>query len=69
MNADQVLAQFAATGVQTCFHGRHINPQIYAGLDGTNWRLADYEKRDGYTALKKIINEGLTQDQVIATVK
>jgi NADH-quinone oxidoreductase subunit F len=69
MNADQVLAQFQATGVQTCFHNRHINPQIYAGLDGTNWRLKDYEARDGYKALKKIIAEGLTQDQVIATVK
>ena len=69
MNATQVLQQFQATGVQTCFHGRHIDPQIYAGLDGTNWRLADYEKRGGYQALKKILNESLTQDQVIATVK
>ncbi|MEJ5991200.1 NADH-quinone oxidoreductase subunit NuoF [Ramlibacter sp. PS3R-8] len=69
MNAQQVLAQFQATGVQTCFHGRHINPQIYAGLDGTNWRRADYEARDGYKALRKILSEGLTQDQVIATVK
>jgi ornithine carbamoyltransferase len=25
-----VLSQFAANGVQTCFHGRHINPQILA---------------------------------------
>ena len=39
MIASQVLSQFQATGVQTCFHGRHIEPQIYAGLDGTNWRL------------------------------
>jgi NADH-quinone oxidoreductase subunit F len=69
MNAQQVLQQFQATGVQTCFHGRHIDPQIYAGLDGTNWRRADYEARDGYKALKKILSEGLTQDQVIATVK
>ncbi len=81
MNADQVLSQFAATGVQTCFHGRHINPQIYAGLDGTNWRLKDYEARGGYAALRKILGKdgsapnpetgvaGLTQDQVIATVK
>jgi NADH-quinone oxidoreductase subunit F len=69
MNATQVLSQFQATGVQTCFHGRHINPQIYAGLDGTNWRLKDYEARDGYKALRKIIADGLTQDQVIATVK
>jgi len=69
MNATQVLSQFQATGVQTCFHDRHINPQIYAGLDGTNWRLKDYEARDGYKALRKIIADGLTQDQVIATVK
>ncbi|MFM2209553.1 MAG: oxidoreductase (quinone) subunit [Pseudomonadota bacterium] len=73
MNAQQVLSQFQATGVQTCFHGRHINPQIYAGLDGTNWRLKDYEARGGYQALRRILgkdgSEGLTQDQVIATVK
>ena len=55
MNAQQVLSQFQATGVQTCFHGRHINPQIYAGLDGTNWRLKDYEARGGYQALRKIL--------------
>ncbi|MBE7940762.1 MULTISPECIES: NADH-quinone oxidoreductase subunit NuoF [Ramlibacter] len=69
MTPQQVLSQFQATGVQTCFHGRHIEPQIYAGLDGTNWRLKDYEARDGYKALRKILSEGLTQDQVIATVK
>jgi NADH-quinone oxidoreductase subunit F len=73
MSAEKILSQFQATGVQTCFHGRHINPQIYAGLDGTNWRLKDYEARGGYQALRKIIGqgegEGMTQDQVIATVK
>ena len=69
MNTSQVLAQFQATGVQTCFHDRHIGAQIYAGLDGTNWRIADYEARGGYQALRKILGEGLTQDQVIATVK
>lgn len=73
MKAQQILAQFAATGVQTCFHDRHINPQIYAGLNGSNWRLKDYEARGGYQALRKILGkdggEGLTQDQVIATVK
>jgi NADH-quinone oxidoreductase subunit F len=55
MNAQQVLAQFQATGVQTCFHGRHIDPQIYKDLDGTNWRLKDYEARGGYKALRKIL--------------
>ena len=69
MSPEQVLAQFQATGVQTCFHDRHIDPQIYAGLDGTNWRLADYEARGGYQALRKILTEGLTPDQVIAEVK
>jgi NADH-quinone oxidoreductase subunit F len=69
MNAQQVLQQFMATGVQTCFHNRHIDPQIYKDLNGTNWRLKDYEARDGYKALRKILSEGITTDQVIATVK
>ncbi|MGV3681908.1 MAG: NADH-quinone oxidoreductase subunit F, partial [Acidovorax sp.] len=71
--AQKILSQFQATGVQTCFHDRHINPQIYAGLDGTNWGIKDYEARGGYQALRKILAQGegagLTQDQVIATVK
>jgi NADH-quinone oxidoreductase subunit F len=74
MNAQQVLAQFQATGVQTCFHGRHISPQIYDGLDGRNWRLKEYEARGGYQALRRILQgadgaEPMTPDQVIATVK
>ena len=68
-SASSVLSQFAATGVQSSFHGRHINPQIMAGLDGNNWRLRDYEARDGYAALKKIITEKMPQDGVIAEVK
>jgi NADH-quinone oxidoreductase subunit F len=64
-----LLAQFAATGVESSFHGRHINPQIMAGLDGKNWGLDDYVKRGGYAALKKILSTGMTQDQVIAEVK
>lgn len=54
---------------QTCFHGRHIDPIILAGLDGTNWRLADYEKRGGYSALRKILSEKIAPDIVIAEVK
>jgi NADH-quinone oxidoreductase subunit F len=39
-------------------------------LNGTNWRLKDYEARDGYKALRKILGERTSpQDQVIATVK
>jgi len=73
MRVHALLQQFQATGVQSCFHGRHIAPQIYAGLDGTNWRLKDYEARGGYQALRKILGkdggEGMTPDQVIAEVK
>ena len=50
----EVLSQFRASGSITCLHGRHIEPQILAGLDGINWRLADYEARGGYQALRKI---------------
>jgi NADH-quinone oxidoreductase subunit E len=45
------------TGVQTCFHDRHINPQIYAGLNGSNWSLKDYEARGGYQHLRKILGK------------
>ena len=73
MTAQDILSQFRATGVQTCFHDRHINPQILAGLNGSNWRLKDYEARGGYQALRKVLGkdggEAMTQEQVIATVK
>ena len=57
MNVQQVLNQFQATGVETCFHDRHINPQIYAGLNGKNWGIRDYEARGGYAALRKMLGE------------
>jgi NADH-quinone oxidoreductase subunit F len=67
------LTQFQSDGSLTCFHGRHIGAQIYADLDGRNWRLADYESRGGYQALRKILaldgGEGMTPEQVIAEVK
>ena len=75
MSADlnQLLSRFAASGLESSFHERHINPQIMSGLNGHNWSLKDYEARGGYQALRKILwkdgGEGLTQDQVIATVK
>ncbi|HEU4621034.1 MAG TPA: NADH-quinone oxidoreductase subunit NuoF [Burkholderiaceae bacterium] len=53
----------------TCFHGRHIEPQIFAELNGNNWRYSEYIKRGGYQALKKILTEGITPEQVIAEVK
>ncbi|MEO3692352.1 NADH-quinone oxidoreductase subunit NuoF [Roseateles paludis] len=67
------LTKFQATGAETCFHGRHLSPQIYADLNGSNWSIKDYEARGGYAALRKILGkdggEGMTADQVIAEVK
>lgn len=48
-------------------HGRHISPQIMADLDGHNWRLADYVKRGGYEALKKVLT--MKPEDVIAEIK
>jgi NADH-quinone oxidoreductase subunit F len=53
----------------TSLHTRHINPLILAGLDGNNWHLADYVKRGGYEALKRILNDKITPEQVIAELK
>ncbi len=58
-----------STGLETCFHGRHIQPQILADLDGSNWNIDGYVRRDGYKALRKILTEGWTPEQVIAEVK
>ena len=67
------LSRFQSDGVQTCFNGRHLQPQIYADLNGRNWSIKDYEARGGYAALRKILGvdggPGMTPDQVIAEVK
>ncbi|MHB1300306.1 MAG: NADH-quinone oxidoreductase subunit NuoF [Burkholderiales bacterium] len=43
---------------------------LLKGLEGGRaWRLADYVKRDGYAALKKIFAEKMTPEQVIDEVK
>ena len=54
--------------MDTCFHGRHITPQILAGLSPDGWRLKDYQARGGYQALKKVLS-GMTPEEVIAEVK
>jgi NADH-quinone oxidoreductase subunit F len=53
----------------TSLHNRHIEPLILAGLDGSNWHLADYVKRGGYEALKRILSEKIAPEQVIAELK
>ncbi len=53
-----------------------FSPGIYGpdavlmqGLDGLNWRLEDYRQRRGYEALRKVLTERITPEQVIAEVK
>ncbi len=53
----------------TSLHDRHIKPLILAGLDGSNWRLSDYVKRGGYSALRRILTEKIAPEQVIAELK
>ncbi|HEU4644445.1 MAG TPA: NADH-quinone oxidoreductase subunit NuoF [Burkholderiales bacterium] len=42
---------------------------LMAGLDGRNWRLKDYEAREGYAALRRILRDKVPPDAVIAEVK
>ena len=67
--------QIDARVQETCFHGRHINPQIFAGLTSADgWTLEQYEARGGYQALKRILlgadgKPPMTPEEVIAEVK
>ncbi len=55
--------------IDTCFHGRHISPQILAGLESPDaWRLKDYQARGGYQALRKVLTTMKPED-VITEVK
>jgi NADH-quinone oxidoreductase subunit F len=42
---------------------------ILKGLDGTNWRLKDYESRGGYQALRRILTEKIPPAVVIDELK
>src|SRR5258708_10355485 len=42
---------------------------LMKGLDGNNWRLKDYEARDGYAALKSILEKKLDPTQLINDLK
>src|SRR3954470_11076657 len=42
---------------------------IMKGITGANWRLQDYLARGGYSALKKILADKISPDQVIAELK
>ena len=53
----------------TSLHDRHIKPLILAGLTGENWHLEDYVARGGYKQLRRILEEKIPPEQVIADVK
>ncbi len=42
---------------------------IMKGLDGANWHLKDYEARGGYQALRRIVQDRIAPDAVVAEVK
>ena len=42
---------------------------IMKGVDGVNWRLKDYEARDGYAALRKVLTEKTPPEAVLAELK
>lgn len=53
------------------FVGEIFGPDavIMKGINGTNWRLKDYEARGGYAALKKIIAENIPPEQIVNELK
>jgi len=42
---------------------------LMTGLDGRNWRLKDYEARDGYKALRKILSVKYSPESIISEIK
>jgi len=53
------------------FTGEIYGPDaiLMKGINGVNWKLPDYEARGGYQALRKILSQGITPEQVINEVK
>ena len=50
----------------------YVKGVVFDGVDFEDancWRLEQYVKRGGYAALKKIIADKITQDEVIAQMK
>lgn len=47
-----------------------LNPMLSVGLDGDKaWHLADYVKRGGYSALRRVLEQKIPQSEVINEVK
>ncbi|MEK7802607.1 MAG: NADH-quinone oxidoreductase subunit F, partial [Pseudomonadota bacterium] len=50
----------------------YVKGVVFEGVelnDPNCWHLDEYVKRGGYAALKKIINDKITQDDIIAEMK
>ena len=58
MTPDQVLSQFQATGVQTCFHNRHINPPALSLSKGCPVLRAMREARRKERSFDKLRTDG-----------
>jgi NADH-quinone oxidoreductase subunit F len=78
MSARPLLTQAVSLPPLSRFVGEALpfDPQRYGkdavimkDCNGANWTLAEYVKRGGYSALKKILTEGITQEAVINEVK
>ena len=47
-----------------------INGVLMEGLDGDRtWRLKDYVARGGYKQLRRVLESGMSQEEVISEVK
>ena len=53
----------------TCLHDRHIEPLLFAGLNGQNWKLADYMARGGFEAIRRIVRERTEKEKIISEVE
>jgi len=42
---------------------------LMKGLDGSNWRLGDYQRREGYVALRALLEAKVDPNQLIADLK
>ena len=53
------------------FSGDIFGPDalIMKGVNGSNWRLKDYEARGGYSALRKILGEKMPPENIINELK
>lgn len=49
----------------TALHGRHVNPVLFANVDGKNWRLSHYQERGGYQTFKRLLKENVSRETIL----